>query len=354
MTACLESLMGQPPWILNANSNRASLFGALLLIAFSVHAQEIQAGLDEVARRAVVQNAAEAIRQRYVYPESGDRAAEAIKAALAAGNYDAEDPAQFARQLTEDLQSETHDKHVYVIATGPNPPANASLGQPVPPRQENGVVRADRLPNNIGYIELVAFPELSHFKPTLDRAMAALMSTRALVIDMRRNHGGDARSEVYLASYFVDAKKGVIFRKFMIRNPGTDSFRTQLLGSMPTPGTYTDKPIYVLTSRYSASAGEALGYDLHSLKLAVIVGETTAGGANAGVWVHLGHNMSMFVATAKVEIPATGTNFDGGGVGADVSSAANQALKVALNLLGVPTDQTHIADLSKSRLFEPR
>jgi len=46
------------------------------------------APLDAAGRTAVVKAAADALRQRYVYPDVGNRAADAIEAALAAGKYD--------------------------------------------------------------------------------------------------------------------------------------------------------------------------------------------------------------------------------------------------------------------------
>jgi Peptidase family S41/N-terminal domain of Peptidase_S41 in eukaryotic IRBP len=326
---------------------------ALLIGAIGVHAEGTEAGIDDAARRAVVQNAAEALEQRYVLPEVGKQAAEAIKAALAAGNYDGDESGRFAQQLTGDMQSVTHDKHTYVIMLGSTPATGAHSVKSALPRQEGGIVRADRLPDNIGYIEIVAFPDLVRFKVPLDRAMAALASTRALIIDTRRNHGGDPKSEVYLTSYFLDGTKPVAVSKFIFRNPGTESFQTRLLLSTPTPVSYRGKPVYVLTSRSSVSAGEALAYDMHSLGVAVVVGEATGGGANAGVLVPLGHNMSMFVATARGENPTTGTNWEGGGVAADVPTPADDALKVALKELGVSSDHTQIADLSKALLFEP-
>src|SRR5690349_4316254 len=85
------------------------------------------APLDAAARTAVVNAAADALRQRYVYPDVGKRAAEAIEAALAAGKYDEiVQPWAFAERLTADLREVAHDKHLNVTARGPAPVAAAA------------------------------------------------------------------------------------------------------------------------------------------------------------------------------------------------------------------------------------
>ena len=139
-------------------------------------------------------------------------------------------PWAFAERLTTDLQEVAHDKHLRVSARGPAPvPAAAAGGPPPgpPPRSEAGVARADRLPGNIGYIEIVALPGLDAFKPPVERAMASLADTRALIIDLRRNGGGTPHAEVYLTSYLLDPAKPIPVNKFVWRNPGTETFRTE-------------------------------------------------------------------------------------------------------------------------------
>ena len=98
------------------------------------------APLDATSRTAVVNAAADALTQRYVYPDVGKRAAEAIEAALAAGKYDEiVQPWAFAERLTADLEAIAHDKHMRVTARGPAPvPANTTGAPPLgpPPRSE--------------------------------------------------------------------------------------------------------------------------------------------------------------------------------------------------------------------------
>ena len=330
---------------------------AVFLAAAAVRAQPPgppppPAPLDAAGRTAVVNAAADALRQRYIYPDVGKRAAEAIEAALAAGTYDEiVQPWAFAERLTADLQEVAHDKHMRVSARGPAPvPAAATGGPPPgpPPRSEAGVARADRLPGNIGYIEVVALPGLDAFKPPFERAMAALADTRALIVDLRRNGGGTPHAEVYVTSYLLDPAKPIAVNRFVWRNPGTETFRTEDFMSSPTPYWYRDKPVYVLTSARTFSGGEAVAYDMQALKLATIVGETTGGGANPGGGAPLTPDFGMFVPGGRGENPTTGTNWEGVGVKPDVASSSADALKVALGLLGYATDKTEIDALSEA------
>jgi len=313
--------------------------------------------LDAAGRTAVVKAAADALRQRYVYPDVGRRAAEAIEAALAAGKYDQlVQPRAFAERLTVHLEAIAHDKHMRITARGPDPVMAASTDGPPPgpPRSEAGVTRADRLPGNIGYIEVVALPGLDTFKGPVDKAMGALADTRALIVDLRRNGGGAPEAEVYLTSYFVSPAKPIVVNKFFWRNPGTETFRTEEFMSTATPYWYRDKPVYVLTSGRTFSGGEAVAYDLQALKLATIVGETTGGGANPGGFAPLTPDFGMFMPSGRPENPTTGKNWEGVGVKPEVAVPAAYALKAALGLLGQKTDKTEIEALSEARLFEPR
>jgi hypothetical protein len=337
--------------------------GSALLTTLAVRAQPPgppppPAPLDAAGRTAVVNAAAEALRQRYVYPDVGRRAAESIEAALAAGAYDdIVQPWPFAERLTADLQAVARDKHLRVSARGPAPMPVAAAGNPPPgppPRSDAGIARADRLPGHIGYIEVVGLPGLDAFKPPLERAMAALADTRALIIDLRRNGGGTPHAEVYLTSYLLDPAKPIPVNRFVWRNPGTETFRTEEFLSSPTPYWYRDKAVYVLTSARTFSGGEAVAYDMQALKLATIVGETTGGGANPGGGAPLTPDFGMFMPGGRGENPTTGTNWEGVGVKPDVSVPAADALKVALALLGHTTDKTEIDALSEASLFEPR
>ncbi len=307
------------------------------------------ATLEQASRSAAVEAAAQRLRERYIFPDVGEKAALTIESALADGSYDSLDQqADFAERLEADLFAVARDKHLRVRV-----PDIAQRASNRPPN-EGGVTRADILDGNVGYIEMVGFPEPGWFDGPVARAMAALQDTRALILDCRRNLGGDPESVAHLVSYFVEGDKPVHVNTVVRRNPGTDTFRTQEFWSVATPFSYVGKPVYVLTSSSTFSGGEEFTYDMQAMDLAEIVGETTAGGANPTSRGPIGAGLEMSVPYGRAENPITGTNWEGVGVAPDIAVASDQAFKTALEQLDVSPAGTGIDTLSKSRVFEPR
>jgi hypothetical protein len=281
----------------------------------------------------------------------GDRAAAKVEAEARAGAYDGlADPRAFADRLTGDLAGVAHDKHLRVMVPGGPPPE----GRGPPPRAEGGVVRADLLAGDIGYLEVAGFPPTGPFKPAIDRAMAALAGTRALIIDLRRNGGGDPHSVNYLVSFFIDPAKPMHVNDIINRTPNTETFQTAAFWSVATPTAYLNKPVYVLTSARTFSGGEGFAYDMKTHSLGVLVGETTGGGANPGGVVPLPDGLGVFVPRGRSHSPVTGTNWEGVGVAPDVAVPAETALHVALRKLGDASEAMDIDALSKTALFQPR
>jgi hypothetical protein len=323
---------------------------ALLCATMLVAAQATQAALTAAARRAAIERAADLLRTEYLSPELGEAAAKKIEAELGAGRYESlSGRVAFAQQVTADLQSVTHDKHVRVRVDAPaSAPATPLV------TSESGVVRADRLDGNIGYIEISGFPVVERFRTAVDRAMAALMDTRALIVDVRRNRGGSPDSVAYLVSHFMDPAKPTLLHIFVKRTPGTREFTKSTQMSVKTARSYRGKPVYVLTSAMTFSGGEEFAYDMQSSKLGTLVGETTGGGANGGGLVPIGSGMSLFVVRTRQENPVTGTNWEGVGVRPEITTAQDDALKVALEKLGQKPVGRTIEELSRGRLFTPR
>jgi C-terminal processing protease CtpA/Prc len=90
-----------------------------------------------------------------------------------------------------------------------------------------------------------------------------------------------------------------------------------------------NKDVYVLTSKRTFSGAEEFTYNLKNLKRAIIVGETTGGGAHPGGGFRLNEHFGMFVPTGRAINPITKTNWEGTGVTPDVAVPADQALLTA-------------------------
>lgn len=311
---------------------------ALLCWVFAGVAWSQAAPLDADERRAVVESAGALMVSSYVYPERGVAAKAAIDEALKAGAYASMvEPEAFARRLTDDLRSVTHDLHLRVFVAGEGGPPPPARGPG--PRTRAGFAQVDRLKGHIGYIRLMGFPKLRSFAPIADQAMADLAGTEALIIDLRDNGGGDPESVAYLCSFFFDPKVPRHVNDLIDRKPGTSDYTTHEFWTRPVPTAYLRKPVVLLTSGRTFSGGEEFAYDLKVMNRARLIGETTGGGANPGGTQPLNARFGMFVPDGRAENPVTRTSWEGTGVQPHVAVKAPQAFKVAmLEVLGERRD----------------
>ena len=67
------------------------------------------------------------------------------------------------------------------------------------------------------------------------------------------------------------------------------------------------KPLYILTSRKTFSAAEAVAYDLQALRRAVIVGEVTGGGAHPYEYRRVHPHFALDLPEGRSINPITGT-----------------------------------------------
>jgi len=165
---------------------------------------------------------------------------------------------------------------------------------------------------------------------TAAAAMNLLANTDALIIDLRKNGGGDPAMVQLVCSYLFSQRTHLndIYSRPDNR---TEEFWTKT--DMPGKP-YGDKPVFVLTSSRTFSGAEEFSYNLKNLNRATIVGETTGGGAHPVNARRLGKDFLIMVPFARAINPITKTNWEGTGVKPDVEVPAAQALKVA-HLLAV-------------------
>ncbi len=281
---------------------------------------------DAKAESDVIAAVAKLLTDNYIYPDTGKRAAALIGENLRTGAYKGLDRDAFAKRLTDDLRSVTHDKHMWVGAGGP--PGASGPGQEPPPSLF-GFERADRLKGNIGYVRLNGFMPREAFAIGADQLMPKLAGTDALIIDMRDNHGGSPDAVSYFVSFFVAAGSPVHVNDLIWRKPGTEDYDRQVFSTSATPVSYHGKPVFLVTGPETFSGGEEFSYDMQVLKLATLVGETTGGGANPGGTQPVGAGLVMFLPSGRAENPITITSWEGTGVKPDVATPTAQAFATA-------------------------
>ena len=320
--------------------NRTSLALALLIAltpAGIAMAQDLPAKVDAATRSAVIAGLSTQLHDNYVFPEVATRISAGLKAKDARGGYAAEvDTEAFSKALSSDLVALGQDAH-FRVAYAPGARLHPQTLGYVPSSAELdamrgeitymgfGLQRVERLEGNVGYIELRGFGPTSMVAEALSAAMTMVSGTDALILDLRRNGGGEPSTVAYLLSHFFPEGDNRHLNDIYTR-PG-DS--TQQYWTNPSVDLRYDKPVYVLTSAQTFSAGEECAYDFQTQGRATLVGETTGGGANPGDDLPLGHDFIAFIPTGRSINPVTHTNWEHVGVKPDITTTAADAQRIA-------------------------
>ena len=328
-------------------ANVLAMLGCLFMCAGAAAQQE--KALDAPARGEVIDALVREMDAHYVFPEVAGRVAATLRQKQKDGGYDAlATPDAFASALTADLRQSARDLHLRVksstAATAPEPAPQLQL-QPTAEQEaamaalikadNYGIGGAHTLPGNVAYIELRGFARAKHSEPALAAAMSTLAGAEALIVDLRRNGGGDPQAVAFVSSYLFD-KRTHLNDLYWRTEDRTEQFWTS--HSVPGKKFGQRKPVYVLTSARTFSGAEEFAYNLKALKRAVIVGEVTGGGAHPGRMRWLTPHFSAFIPNGRAINPVTKTNWEGSGVAPDVVLPAADALpaahKLALKSLG--------------------
>jgi hypothetical protein len=292
------------------------------------------AGLDPAERQRVITAVIANLRKYYVDPDVGRKMADALQAHRNSGEYNAvADGQAFADLLTAQMREVSHDLHLVMVYSRvplpdhPAGPAPEEVARYRKAMEERNCTfeKVAILPHNIGYLKLNSFPDLSVCQPAATAAMASLNRADAIIFDLRDNTGGEPDMVMLIAAYLFDHPE----YWYNPRENTTERSWTQ----SPVPGNrLADKPAYVLTSGSTWSAAEQFSYDVKMLKRATLVGETTRGGAHAGVFHRIDDPFGMGIPEVRAINPFAKTDWEGTGVAPDVTVKAADALETAEKL----------------------
>lgn len=293
--------------------------------------------LDAEMRSQVLQAIIEKLDE-YAFPKIAEKVQKDVRDRLNSDGYqDVKSGTQLAETLTAQLQTLSNDKHLKVyFSPAPLPhlepqteisPEELASQKRLSELRNFDINRVERLRGNVGYLELFSFEPPEFAGKTLAAAMTFITNTSALIIDLRRNRGGSASMVALLTSYLLPAYPAVHLTDLHWPKEG----KTQQSWTLPyvSGSRYLDKPVYVLISPNTFSAAEEFAYNLKHLKRAVMVGETTVGGANPGSGFRLSDHFWMFIPTGQAISITTGENWEGSGVLPDFKVPGELSLKTA-------------------------
>ncbi len=354
----------------------AAAWALALAAAAPVGAQRIAAPLPTaetrrltpVERRDVVDSVIAFVERTYVDADTARLIAATVRARRQAGAYDTATTTDALESLlTRDLRAVNHDLHLSVNFEGEDaaplrrPAARGDAGpgsrpEPEPsvarrrvpggfseqpgdvpvrllkdPRYQSarrrnfGIGRAEVLPGNIGYLEITGFMGAPGMEHAVEDALRLLERTDAMIIDVRRNGGGSGIMSHLVASHFLDATPRATIR--VTSRAGTP-YTMRSFAKVPGPRR-TDVPLYVLTSRFTASAAEEFAFILQNAGRATVVGDRTAGAGHMVESFSVGHGFTVGISVTRVSDPRTGLEWERVGVQPTLRVDADRALDAA-------------------------
>lgn len=285
-----------------------------MTVALPAHAQSGASKL-----QGLISELSDDIRANYILEPEANAMSELLQRKLESGEYDnlPMDDA-LANRIQADLRSVFDDKHLR-IRYGANKPSRNSY----PPSLPNGMELT--FDDNIAIISTTHFPGASTgYRSAVKAIMTRLSDADGVIIDMRNNRGGSPDAVQLVCSYFLE--EGILLNSLYFRNRDVKrDFYT-----IKTPVKFLDKPIILLTSERTFSAGEEFSYNLKHLQRATLIGETTGGGAHPVNSFTLPYGFRATIPVGKAINPVTNTNWEGTGVIPDIKMESNSAMEVAL------------------------
>ncbi|WP_207420731.1 S41 family peptidase [Desertivirga brevis] len=298
---------------------------------------------------AVVSSLILELQQHYVIPEVGTKMARKLKSQLS--TYDTiTSHTKLAAELEKDLKSVYPDKHLYVSydpdffqpgkeKTEAEKAENRNR-ELVSLKEQNFMFTDVRiLPRNIGYVRINGFfvNRIEDARPTVNAAFRFIENTKALILDLRSNGGGNPKMVNLVESYFF--KDSTHINNF--QDGSSNKIKKIFTNPAITGGLTLSMPLFILTGKRTFSGAEAMSYDLQQLNRAKVVGDTTAGGGHLTRAFALKEGFVAEIPYADSVNPYSGKNWELTGVIPDVASLGGDALIKAQELI-------YQAELSKT------
>jgi hypothetical protein len=329
------------------------LAAAMPFAAVSAHAEEA-AGAPDVKGDVVAEAYAALLARDYVYPDTGQRYAEAIRAAIKAGRYASLAGEALGAAIDADVNAVSPDGHLRLRAPEGAAAAPAPGGAPPMRRAPRvPIEQAGWIAPGIAFVRFNVFPQDEAVTAAAAKFMADHAEAKAIVFDIRTHGGGGLdQMDVIFPWLFaeptrlvtmatrasVDAQggspiDGIASMRKVDGDPGMVARE-----HWATPNADTrlrDAKIYVLTSGGTASAAEHFSLAMKHTGRGTLVGDPTAGANHFGRGEELGGGYSAFIPVGRTYDPKTGKDWEGTGVLPDIAVPPAKALERVLTDLGV-------------------
>ncbi|MFH1197881.1 MAG: S41 family peptidase [bacterium] len=315
------------------------ILSLFLAITFQLQAQDIS----KKDKTDLIKELTEKLEKYYTSEETGIKLNKEINRKFVDGEYDLLNSTdELTQQLTEDLIEISNDTHFLVFhdpergmemltddGSQSNPPEYAEEA-----RWKNyGFKELKILEGGIGYLNLTEFYDLKLAAETASEAMNFFSDCNGLIIDLRYNGGGSGDLVEFLAGYFFDTEFAILLN--IKYSKTSDVYWPSMIPSYVPGKKLNNIPLYVLTSKGTASAAEGFAFIMSNLNdNATIVGETTAGAENPIDYIVVGKEFILRIPSWSSIYSKISGGWEAVGITPDIETDSFNALKTAhLDLL---------------------
>lgn len=193
-------------------------------------------------------------------------------------------------------------------------------------RRAANVSSVRRTEQGVAILALDGLPDLDLAEPYLDAAITLTAGATGILLDLRRNGGGDPATVAKIIGWLCGP--GLHISDVIYRD------RTQRWITPETTTLAKEIPVAIMIGPGTYSSGEALAYHLQSAGRGPLVGTRTPGAADHVTPIVLSPHVRSVLPYAYALDARTRTNWEGIGVLPDVPAGPEEAVPQALALLG--------------------
>jgi hypothetical protein len=295
---------------------------------------------DFINTSGLVDSLNKVLNDHYVFPDKARSISVYLESQLKDKVYttDLQNPQKLAEQIQRDITKIHRDPHMgikydpgfHVQQFSKPSEEEVNITRKYWKENNYAFTKVEILPGNIGYFPFNVFvDDIESAKPTISSALRFLSNTSAIIIDLRENYGGSPVMVSQIESFFFKEKTHM---NDLINRSAKD---TTFFYADPAKADSLNllMPVYILTSHSTFSGGEDFSYGMQKANRAIIVGETTGGGAHPQMPFSVGQGFVISIPYARSLNPVTKTDWEGKGVIPDVGVKAHDALLTAQQLI---------------------